>query len=153
MTSRTVANLPSAPEKALICVNVVLLFHSIIGHEFTTTDEMHDTYIKTSVPGSLYNTNYCLFFKLPDHLASNHGEKLSFCGRRHSRPYLAVHIQVLQMVLQFDGESLLESNPGLKKGLATQKSVYEEAMHVLASIATHTPHRRGNGVSTASTLV
>jgi hypothetical protein len=49
-TKWAVANLPSDPDKALICVDVVALLHSI-GREFATTEETRDTLYQNKQAG------------------------------------------------------------------------------------------------------
>jgi hypothetical protein len=46
-----VAKFPSAPEKALICFQVVTFLNSILGHEFATMDEMQDTIYQNKQAG------------------------------------------------------------------------------------------------------
>jgi hypothetical protein len=123
-----VANLPSSPEKALICVDVVTLLHSI-GREFATTDETRDTIYQNKRAGvssmaiTVSSSFQTVLPQIMGKSSRTSGEDSGLtlpCASKYTE--------------WFDNSEGIPTGtkPRIQEGLATQKAVYEEAIRELA---------------------
>jgi hypothetical protein len=127
-TKWAVANLPSSSEKALVCVDVVALLHSI-GREFATVDETRDTMYQNKRAGvssmaiTVSSSFQTVLPQIMGKASKSNGEDTGLtlpCASKYSE--------------WFDNSVGMATGvkPRIQDGLATQKAVYEEAIRELA---------------------
>lgn len=121
------ANLPSSPDQANICVDVVVLLHSI-GCEFATIDETRDTLYQNKRAGvssmaltvaSSFNTVLPQIMGKSKHSTNQDSGLVLPCAPKYSD--------------WFDNTTGISTGikPRIMEGLSTQMAVYEEAIRHL----------------------
>jgi hypothetical protein len=127
-TKWATANLPSAPDKSLLCVDVVSLLHSI-GREFATTEETRDT---------VYQNKRAGVSTMAITLSSSFASTLpQIMGRssKSSGEDSGLALPCASTYKEWSDNSVgiaTGIKPRILEGLETQKAVYEEAIRELA---------------------